>query len=78
MSILKSPLNRFTHEDSELIKGIKEGKWIALDGIEMASQQISEKLSSLCGEIPTLNVFESGLDDLNFNFKNINSNFRLF
>ena len=56
LSVLKSPLNRFTHEDSELIKSIKKGKWIALDGIEMASQQISEKLSSLCGEIPTLNI----------------------
>jgi len=78
LSILKSPLSRFTHEDSELIKSIKKGKWIALDGIEMASQQISEKLSSLCGEIPTLNIYESGLDDLNFNFTNINPNFRLF
>ena len=44
----------------------------------MASTQISEKLSPLCGEVPTLNVFESGLEDLNFNSSNINSDFRLF
>ena len=44
----------------------------------MASTQISEKLSTLCGEVPTLNVFESGLEDLNFDSSNINSDFRLF
>ena len=78
LTVLKSPLNRFMHQDSELIKGIKTGKWIALDGIEMANTQISEKLSPLCGEVPTLNVFESGLEDLNFDSSNINPNFRLF
>ena len=78
LTILKSPLNRFMHQDSELITGIKTGKWIALDGIEMANTQISEKLSPLCGEVPTLNVFESGLEDLNFDSSNIDPNFRLF
>jgi len=78
LTILKSPLNRFMHQDSELIAGIKTGKWIALDGIEMATTQISEKLSPLCGEVPTLNVLESGLEDLNFDSSNINPNFRLF
>ena len=78
LTILKSPLNIFTHQDSELINGIRNGKWIALDGIELANPQISEKMSSLCGEVPILNVFESGLEDLNFNSANINPNFRLF
>ena len=78
LTILKSPLNRFMHQDSELIIGIKTGKWIALDGIELANIQISEKLSSLCGEVPTLNVFESGQEDLNFDSTKINPNFRLF
>lgn len=76
--VIKSPLNRFMHQDSELITGIKTGKWIALDGIEMANIQISEKLSPLYGEVPTLNVFESGLEDLNFDSSNIDPNFRLF
>ena len=44
----------------------------------MANSQISEKLSPLCGEVPTLNVYESGLEDLNFDSSNINPNFRLF
>ncbi len=47
LTILKSPLNRFMHQDSELINSIRKGNWIALDGIEMANSQISEKLS-LC------------------------------
>ena len=78
LTILKSPLNRFMHQDSELINSIRKGNWVALDGIEMANTQISEKISSLCGEIPTLNVYESGSDDLNFDASNINPNFRLF
>jgi len=40
--------------------------------------KISEKLSLLCGEVPTINVFESRLEDLNFDSSNINPNFRLF
>ena len=78
LSVLQSPLNRFTHQDSELIKGIKTGKWIALDGIEMANTQISEKLSPLCSDVPSLNIFESGLEDLNFSSEDIDENFRLF
>ena len=78
LTIIQSPLNRFMHQDSELITGIKTGKWIALDGIEMASTQISEKLSPLCDEVPSLNIFESGLEDLNFDSSNIHPNFRLF
>ena len=70
--LIISQLNRFKHQDSELIVGIKEGRWIVLDGIEMAESQISEKLSSLCGEIPSLNVFESGNEDLNFDISDIN------
>ena len=75
---LKSPLNRFIPQDSELITGIKTGKWITFDGLEMANSQISEKLSSLCDESPTLNVFESGSDELNFKSNNINPDFRMF
>ena len=59
------------HQDYELINGIKTSKWIALDGIEMANIKISEKLSPLCGEFPTLNIFESGLEDLHLPNKKI-------
>ena len=73
---MKSPINRFEHKNSELIESMKYGKWVALDGIEMANAQISEKISSLCDEDPTLEVFESGREELN-NPK-IDNDFRLF
>lgn len=80
LSILKSPLNRFTKKNSELISSLEKGNWIALDGLEMANTLVSEKISSLCDEPPTLNVYESGNEDLNFgpSKKIINDNFRLF
>ena len=52
------------YQNSELITLIKTGKWIALFDIEMANIQVSEKLYPLCGEVPTLNIFESGLEYL--------------
>ena len=55
---MKYPLNRFTHEDSEFIKRIKKVKWVALEGLEIASIQISEKISSWWEKVPILYVFE--------------------
>ena len=80
LSILKSPLNRFTQKNSDLISSLENGNWIALDGLEMANPLVSEKISSLCDEQPTLNVNESGNEDLNYgpSKKIINNNFRLF
>ena len=79
---LKSPFKRFEHQDSELIEGIRKGKWVVLEGIEMTNIQISEKISSLCGEAPKLQIYESGLKELNFGCssysENIHSDFRLF
>ena len=75
---ITSPINRFEHQDSSLINAIKKGKWVLLDGIEHSPPLISEKLSSFCGEEPTLNVYESGIDELNFDLTNINPNCKLF
>ena len=75
---LISPLSRFEHQDSALIDSIKNGKWVVLDGIEHSPPLISEKLSSFCGDEPTLNVYESGFDELNFDISNINKNCKLF
>ena len=63
---LTSTISRFKKEDSEFIKGIREGNFVCLDGIETASEQISQKLGSLCGELKTLNIYESGDDELFF------------
>ena len=75
---LTSTMSRFKKEDSELIKGIRNGNFVCLDGIETASEQISQKLASLCGELKSLNIYESGDDELIFNKSNIHENFRLF
>ncbi len=73
-----SPINRFEHQDSALIKAIKKGKWVLLDGIEHSPSIISEKLSSFYGEDPSLNIYESGYEELNFDKDNINNNCKLF
>lgn len=59
-------MSRFQKKDSEFIKGIREGNFICLDGIETASEQISQKFGTLCGELKTLNIYESGDNDSNF------------
>ena len=33
------------------------GKWVILDGIEMAPSQIPEKIAPLCGENPEISIF---------------------
>jgi hypothetical protein len=62
-------MSRFKKEDSEFVKGKSEGNFVCLDGIEAATEQISQKLASLCGESKTLNIYESGDDELIFNKK---------
>ena len=78
LSKILSPINRFVHQDSELIKSLQEGKWVTLDGFEMANMEISEKLGYLCASNPTLNIVEAGYENLNFDSSNIHPNFRLF
>ena len=76
--IIISPPSRFVHIYSEFIDSIcKDGKWVILDGIEMAPSQIPEKIASLCGENPELSIFESG-KDINITSKDIHKNFQLF
>jgi hypothetical protein len=76
--IIISPPSRFVHIDSVFLDSIlKDGKWVILDGIEMAPSQIPEKIASLCGENPELSIFESGKDII-ITSKDINKNFQLF
>jgi midasin (ATPase involved in ribosome maturation) len=55
-----SPPSRFSHQESVFTLSIENGEWVVLDGIEMAPCIISEKIASLCGDVPELNIFESG------------------
>ena len=77
--IIISPPSRFTHIDSVFIDSIlkDKGKWVILDGIEMAPSQIPEKIAPLCGENPELSIFESG-KGIYINSNNIKENFQLF
>ena len=77
--IIISPPSRFKHIDSVFIDSIlkEEGKWVILDGIEMAPSQIPEKIAPLCGENPELSIFESG-KGIYITSNNIKKNFQLF
>ena len=55
-----NPVNRFEHQESAFINAIRKGEWVLIDGIESAPSVIAEKISSLCGEKPELNLYEYG------------------
>ena len=81
---ITSPPSRFAHQESVFTLSIEKGEWVVLDGIEMAPCIISEKISSLCGDVLELNIFESGegiyfsKNPKNKKTKKIHENFHLF
>ena len=77
-------LNHLQHENSIIIDAIEKGKWVFLDGIELAQLELFERISSLCDiNNPRLNLFEKGPSyeysktPQNPKYK-IHHNFRLF
>ena len=72
-----NPVNRFEHKESAFIHAIKKGEWVLIDGIESAPSVIAEKISSLCGENPELNLYEYG-PEFYFSKSKIHDNFHLF
>ena len=77
--VIISPPSRFIHKDSVFTDSILEnnGKWVILDGIEMAPSEIPEKITPLCGENPEISIFESG-KGFYITSKDIKENFHLF
>ena len=78
-----SPASRFKTQKSTFIKSIEDGNWILIDGIESAPPQIAEKISSLCGDNPELDLIECGPElcyslKPKVGYKQINKEFRLF
>ena len=75
-------------KESIFISAMKEGKWVLLNGIELAQPELYQKLISLCDiSNKSLNLFEKGRDynyiskenyENNLNEKFIHKNFRLF
>ena len=80
------PANRFNNDcDSAFVISMKKGYWDLFDGIESATPQLSEKISTLAGEEPELDLFEKGKDNYFFTRKDnipnstkINEDFLMF
>jgi midasin len=65
-----------------MINSLKNGDWVLIDNIQLASPQIIELFSSLCGKYPVVDLIEKG-DDFYFSGeenakKKIHKDFRLF
>ena len=79
-----SPVNQIKYRDSDFLRALREGEWVLIDGIESAPNQIIEKIISLCGDNPELNIFESGKgiyfsnENKGDNIEKIHENFHLF
>ena len=48
---------------------MKNGYWDLFDGMESATPQLSEKISTLAGEEPELDLYETGKDNYFFTRK---------
>ena len=55
-----APPSKFKREESKIVTSLRNGEWVILDGIEIASPIVPEKISSLCSDKPEFNIFESG------------------
>lgn len=55
--------NRFNNDcDSAFVDSRKKGNWVFFDGMESSTPQLSEKISTLVGEHPELDLYETGKD----------------
>ena len=77
ISLIISPVNQFNYHESEFIKALKNGNWVLIDGIDLAPNEIIEKLLCLCGDNREFNIYESD-DGIYIDERKINKNFHLF
>jgi midasin (ATPase involved in ribosome maturation) len=64
------PANRFNNDcDSAFVISLKNGSWDLFDGIESSPPQLSEKISTLAGEEPELDLYETGKENFFFTRK---------
>ena len=65
-------VNRFNNDyDSSFVISMKKGIWNLFDGIESAPPQLCEKISTLVGEEPELDLLEKGVENYFFTKKKI-------
>ena len=67
---ITTPLNRFNNEcDSVFVNSLKNGNWVLLDNIESSPPQLAEKISTMAGKEPELDLYETGKDNYFFTRK---------
>ena len=68
----------FIFIQSRLLEAMQEGKWVLLDNVNCAPQEVVERLLSLFEENPSLTVYEGELTKEFTRDDGIDENFRLF
>ena len=56
------PANRFKSVTSTMFNSLRNGDLVLIDNIQLASPQIIELISSLCGKFPVVDLLEKGED----------------
>ena len=68
----------FIFVQSRLLQAMQEGKWVLLDNVNCAPQEVVERLLSLFEENPSLTVYEGESTKTFTRDDGIDENFRLF
>jgi midasin len=77
-SILLGSHGRFEWVDGPLVRALKEGHWVALDGANLCSPSVLDRLNSLCESGGALMLNERGSVDGDVEVVQPHPNFRLF
>ena len=77
-SLLLGSHGRFEWVDGPLVRALKEGHWVALDGANICSPSVLDRLNSLCESDGVLVLNERGSVDGGVEVVQPHPNFRLF
>ena len=77
-SLLLGTHGRFEWVDGPLVRALKEGHWVALDGANLCSPSVLDRLNSLCESGGVLMLNERGGVDGGIEVVQPHPNFRLF
>ncbi|KAL0069076.1 AAA ATPase midasin [Marasmius tenuissimus] len=74
----RSKAGRFEWVDGPLVKAVKEGRWLLLDGANLCNPSVLDRLNSLCEENGSLTLSERGYVDGEVQVLKPSTGFRLF
>lgn len=77
-SMSKSAAGQFEWVDGPLVKAMKCGQWLLLDGANLCGPSVLDRLNSLCEADGSLTLSERGFVDGNVQLIKPHPNFRLF